>query len=240
MGNAIRIGDTKRILQIISILKKTYPHAKIILHYRNPWELLVAVILSAQCTDIVVNKVTEKLFAKYKTLDAYVSAPVIEFEKDIRSTGFYHSKAKNILKAAKIIKDEFGGSVPKTMEEILTLPGVARKTANVVLGNAYGVVQGIAVDTHVHRLSQRLRLVDLSGIGGKKLVVFEYRGKPVIDYTHDADPSKIEQQLMSILPKDEWFMVTYLLIDHGRAICRAQNPYCSKCSLSALCPVSRV
>jgi endonuclease-3 len=240
MGNAIRMGNTKRISYIVSALKKAYPHAKIILRYKNPWELLVAVVLSAQCTDAVVNKVTAKVFAKYKTLDAYVAAPLTEFEKDIRSTGFYHNKAKNILAAAKIIQEKYNGNVPKTMEEILTLPGVARKTANVVLGNAYGVIRGIAVDTHVLRVSQRLRLVDLTKIGGKKLAVFEYKGKPVIDYTRDADPSKIEQQLMGILPTDEWFMITYLLIDHGRAVCRAQNPDCLGCSLYTCCPVSRV
>ena len=150
-----------RMRSIIQILKKTYPAAGIVLHYSTTWELLVSVILSAQCTDTMVNKVTEKLFAKYVELDDYVAADINEFEGDIKSTGFYRNKAKNILSSAKIVKEKFGGRVPKTMEEILTLPGVARKTANVVLGNAYGVVEGIAVDTHVHRLSQRLRLVDL-------------------------------------------------------------------------------
>ena len=229
-----------RTESIISILKKSYPHATIILHYSNPWELLVSVILSAQCTDTMVNKVTKRLFAKYKTLEAYVTAVPSEFEKDIRSTGFYRSKAKNILAAAKIVKEKFKGKVPNTMEDILTLPGVARKTANVVLGNAYGVVEGIAVDTHVHRLSQRLRLVDCKQIGGKKIMMFEKSGKPVIDYMRDADPIKIEQQLMHILPKDEWSMVTYLLIDHGRAVCRARNPNCWQCSVRAFCPTSRI
>lgn len=229
-----------RTESIITILKKTYPKAKIVLHYKNPWELLVSVILSAQCTDIMVNKVTGKLFAKYKTLDDYVNADIEEFENGIKSTGFYHNKAKNILASAKIIKNTFNGVVPKTMEEILTLPGVARKTANVVLGNAYGVVEGIAVDTHVHRLSQRLRLIDLTKIGGKKLMVFERNGKPVIDYTKDADPVKIEKELMSIIPKSQWFTLTYLLIDHGRAICKAQNPHCEECTLKIFCPSARI
>jgi endonuclease-3 len=228
-----------RIDSIIAILKKTYPTAKIVLTYGNPWELLVSVILSAQCTDITVNKVTERLFAKYKRLDDYIRADIHEFEDDIKSTGFYRNKAKNILASAKIIKEKFNGTVPRTMEEILTLPGVARKTANVVLGNAYGIVEGIAVDTHVHRLSQRLRLVDMMKIGGRKLVVFERDGKPVIDYTRDADPVKIENELMSVIPKKEWFAITYLLIDHGRAICKAQNPNCQECPLGRLCPAVR-
>jgi len=229
-----------RVESIITILKKTYPRAKIVLRYGNPWELLVSVVLSAQCTDVTVNKVTEKLFAKYKTLDDYVRADIGEFEKDIRSTGFYHNKAKNILSSARIVKEKFGGVIPDTMEEILTLPGVARKTANVVLGNAYGVIEGIAVDTHVHRLSQRLRLIDMTKIGGKRLMVFERDGKPVIDYTRDADPNKIEIELMHILPKSEWFTLTYLLIDHGRAICKAQNPDCTHCAVQKFCPVSRI
>jgi endonuclease III len=229
-----------RTASIFTILKKTYPKAMIVLHYTNPWELLVSVILSAQCTDIMVNKVTEKLFAKYKSLDDYVNAEIEEFEKDIKSTGFYHNKAKNILASAKLVKEKFNGIVPKTMEDILTLPGVARKTANVVLGNAYGVVEGIAVDTHVHRLSQRLRLVDLTKIGGKKLMVFERDDKVVIDYTKDADPVKIEKELMNVIPKKEWFTLTYLLIDHGRAICKAQNPHCEECTLREFCPSTRV
>ncbi len=225
---------------VLTLLAKEYPKAEIALHYSTPWELLVSVILSAQCTDSMVNKVTEKLFAKYTTLEDYVGADVKKFEVDIKSTGFYHNKAKNILATAKIIKGKFKGHIPKTMEEMLTLPGVARKTANVVLGNAYGVVSGIAVDTHVHRLSQRLRLVDLTKIGGKKLMVFERDGKPVVDYTKDADPVKIERELMHVIPKSKWFQTTYYLIDHGRAVCKAQNPDCSHCLLQTLCPSSRV
>ena len=215
-----------RVDTILSLLKKAYPNARIVLTYGNPWELLVAVILSAQCTDLMVNKVTERLFVKYKTLDDYVNAYITEFEKDIKSTGFYHSKAKNILAAAKLVKEKFAGSVPKTMEEILTIPGVARKTANVVLGNAYNVVEGIVVDTHVLRLSQRLRLVDVD--------------RSIPDYKKDADPVKIEKQLMEYLPKDMWFKTTYLLIDHGRSVCKAQKPDCAHCVVSAHCPASRV
>jgi len=229
----------KYIEEVLTILSKSYPKASIVLQYRNTWELLVSVILSAQCTDIMVNKVTEKLFAKYKTLDDYVAADIKEFEADIKSTGFYHNKAKNILATARLVKEKFRGLVPKNMAEILTLPGVARKTANVVLGNAYGVVEGIAVDTHVHRLSQRLRLVDLTKIGGKKLMVFERAGRTVIDYTKDADPVKIEGELMQVIPKSKWFQTTYYLIDHGRAVCKAQNPNCSVCVLQKLCPASR-
>ncbi len=224
---------------IIALLTKTYPHATIVLHYHNPWELLVSVILSAQCTDLVVNKVTEKLFTKYTTLDAYVNADPTIFEQDIKSTGFYHNKAKNILAAAKLIKTKFGGTIPKTIGEMVTIPGVARKTANVVLGNAYGIVEGIAVDTHVLRLSQRLRLVDLGTIGGKNAVTFSKNGTLVVDYKKDADPVKIEPQLMQVVPKADWFNVTYLLIDHGRATCRAQNPDCINCVLNKLCPASR-
>ncbi|OGG24056.1 endonuclease III [Candidatus Gottesmanbacteria bacterium RIFCSPLOWO2_01_FULL_43_11b] len=215
---------------IIELLKKTYPNAKIILKYKTPWELLVSVVLSAQCTDVLVNKVTEKLFAKYKTFDDYVKADRSEFEKDIKSTGFFRNKAKNILATARLVKDKYGGKVPGTMEELLTLPGVARKTANVILGNAFEVVEGIAVDTHVARVSQRLRLVDLDKIGGKNML---------IDFKKDADPVKIERELMGAIPKSDWFKTTYLLIDHGRAICKAQNPKCSACILNKLCPSSR-
>ena len=226
--------------QILSTLNKTYPNAHIVLRYRTPWELLVSVILSAQCTDVMVNKVTERLFVKYRMLDDYVKADITEFEKDIKSTGFYHNKAKNVLAAASLIKNHFGGKVPRSMEDMLMIPGVARKTANVVLGNAYGVVAGIAVDTHVLRLSQRLRLVDLDTIGGKKEMTFVKNGKIVTDFKKDADPVKIEKQLMERISKDAWFKTTYLLIDHGRATCKAQKPDCAHCILSAHCPASRV
>mgnify|MGYP001598224552 CR=1 FL=1 len=234
--------------KIIELLKKEYPDAKIILKYSNPWELLVSVILSAQCTDVMVNKVTEKLFAKYKTLEDYVKADLAEFEQDITSTGFYHNKAKNVLAAAKMVKKKFRGVVPKTIEEMVGIPGVARKTANVVLGNAYAVVEGIAVDTHVSRLSQRLRLVDLDYIGGKKNFYVPQGSAtrsgsasvPRIDYKKDAEPVKIEKQLMEEVARKDWFKLTYLLIDHGRAVCKAQNPNCNSCVLHTLCPSSRI
>ena len=210
--------DKKRAAMAVQILKKTYPKARIILQYSTPWELLVAVMLSAQCTDVTVNKVTERLFAKYKTFDAYVGADRMEFEQDIKSTGFYHNKAKNILAAANLIKTKFKGQVPRTMEEMLTIPEVGRKTANVVLGNAYGVIGGIAVDTHVLRLSQRLHLVD----------------------PKNTDPVKVERELMAVIPKKDWFNLTYLLIDHGRAVCRAKNPDCAACVVNKLCPSSRL
>lgn len=202
------------IRDICKILKKTYPHARIALRYSTPWELLVAVMLSAQCTDVTVNKVTEKLFKKYPSVADYLRADLSEFEHDIKPTGFYHNKAKHILAAARAT----GGQVPKTMEEMLTIPGVGRKTANVVLGNAYGVVVGIAVDTHVLRLSRRLHLVD----------------------SNLTDPVKIERELMAVIPKKDWFGLTYLLINHGRAVCKARNPDCVACVVNKLCPSSRV
>lgn len=196
--------------KINSELKKLFPHAKIVLHYSNNWELMVAVQLSAQCTDKKVNEVTARLFKKYRKLEDYVKASQKEFEKDIRSTGFYHNKAKNILASAKIIKEKYHGKIPNTMEEILKLPGVARKTANVVLGNAYGVVEGIAVDTHVKRLSKLLGLTD------------------------ETDPVKIEKDLMGILPKKEWFGFTYRLIDYGRKFCIAKNHKHEDCPLTKI------
>ncbi len=198
--------------KILTRLKEKYPDAHIALKFKNPWELLVAVILSAQCPDKKVNEVTEKLFKKYRALDDYVHADAKEFERDIHATGFYRAKTKSILTTAKLVKEKFRGKVPATMEEILTLRGVARKTANVVLGNAYGVVDGIAVDTHVRRLATRLGLT-----------------------THH-DPVKIEKDLMAALPKKDWFASTYLLIDHGRAICTAKDPRCDLCPLASICP----
>lgn len=197
---------------IVTRLKKTYPKAKIVLNYSSPWELMVAVILSAQCTDKKVNEVTQHLFKKYKTLDDYIRADMKEFERDIHATGFYRAKAKSILTSARMIKEKFNGKVPRTMDDILTLRGIARKSANVILGNAYDVVEGIAVDTHVRRLSQRLGL------------------------TKHNDPVKIEQDLMALIPKRDWFKTTYLLIDHGRAVCAARDPRCDLCPLSDICP----
>ena len=200
----------RRAGTVVKILKKLLPHAKISLKFSNNWELLVAVILSAQCTDKKVNEVTERLFKKYPSFKDYMRADRREFEQDIRSTGFYRSKAKNILAASKLVKEKFGGKVTRTIEEILTLPGVARKTANVVLGNAYGVVEGIAVDTHVRRLSKLLGL------------------------TSHTDPEKIEKDLMAILPKKEWFDFTYRMIDYGRKYCTARPHDHENCPLNKI------
>ncbi|MDP3956717.1 MAG: endonuclease III [bacterium] len=198
----------KRARAIIAKLKKLFPRARMALKYRNNWELLVAVELSAQCTDKKVNEVTEKLFTKYTTLESYVCAKPHEFEQAIRSTGFYRNKTRNLLAAAKLVKEKYHGKLPRTMAEILKIPGVARKTANVVLGNAYGVVEGIAVDTHVRRLTKRM------GLTG-----------------HD-DPSKIEHDLMTIIPKNDWFKSTYLFIDYGRKYCTARPHNHARCPLA--------
>ncbi len=206
----------KRVFQITKILKKLFPDPKIALNYSNNWQLLVAVELSAQCTDKKVNEVTAKLFKKYRTLDDYVKASrsprtVREFEKDIHQCGFFRSKTRNILAAAKTVKEKFRGKLPKTMAEMVTVPGVGRKSANVILGNAYGIVEGIAVDTHVKRLSKWLGL------------------------TKHSDPVKIERDLMEIVPKEDWFNITYLLIDYGRKYCpaRAHDHLKKKCPLAA-------
>jgi endonuclease-3 len=200
----------KRAEKILKMLKKVVPHAGMILKYKNNWELLVAVILSAQCTDKKVNEVTEKLFRKYKKLDDYIHAKPKEFEKDIWQTGFYKNKTKNILAAAKYIKSEHGGKIPKTMEEMIKIPGVGRKTANVVLGNAYGVVEGIAVDTHVFRLAHVLKLSD---------------GKT---------PELVEKDLINLFPKKEWFKFTYYLIEYGRKYCTARKHNHKNCLLSKI------
>ena len=200
----------KKSAQTLKILKKLFPHPKIALNYSSNWELFVSVVLSAQCTDKKVNEVTEKLFKQYRKLDDYVKAKQKDFEKDIRPTGFYRNKAKNILAAAKELKERFGGKMPKTMAEMLTLPGIGRKSANVILGNAYGVVEGIAVDTHVRRLSKKLGLTK-----------------------HD-DPVKIERDLMEIIPKKDWFEFTYLLIDYGRKYCVARPHKHEECPLSKI------
>ena len=197
---------------IIKRLKKTYPNARIALDHSCPMELLVATILSAQCTDKRVNIVTKDLFRKYKSVSDYANANIHALEQDIRSTGFYRNKAKNIINAAKMILGTYNGKVPRTMEEILELPGVARKTANIVLGNAYGVVVGIAVDTHVRRVSQRLGL------------------------TENEDPVKIEQDLMKLVPEKDWFVFSYLFQSLGRDACVARNPRCPRCVLNDLCP----
>lgn len=201
-------GFDLRVKIILDELKRLFPKAHIALNYSSNWELLVAVQLSAQCTDKRVNMVTPVLFKKYPRLEDYCAADPAEFEKDIHSTGFFRNKTKNILAAAKMVKEKFGGEVPRTMAEILTVPGVARKTANVVLGNAYGVVEGIAVDTHVMRLAQKLGL------------------------TKHKNPVKIERDLMAVIPKKEWFAFTYRLIDYGRAYCVARPHDHAKCPLA--------
>ncbi len=206
------IADTMRVLKIIELLENEYPDAKTALNYTNPLEILVATILSAQCTDNRVNIVTETLFKKYKTATDYANADLAELEEDIRSTGFYRNKAKNIKNTGRMLVEKYDSQVPRTMEELIELPGVARKTANIVLSNAYGVIVGIAVDTHVRRLSKRLGL------------------------TENTDPNKIEADLMAIVPKSQWKRITNLLIFHGRNVCMARKPKCSICTLNKLCP----
>jgi len=204
--------STKNIDKILPLLKKEYPKAKIALNFSNPLEILVATVLSAQCTDARVNIVTKSLFKKYRKVQDYAKANLKTFEQEIRSTGFYRNKAKNIISAAQKIVKDFGGKLPDSMDKLLQLPGVARKTANIVLFNGFGKVDGIAVDTHVRRLSQRLGL------------------------TKNQDPEKIEQDLMKILDKKEWGKFSYLLIDHGRKVCDAKKPKCLECILQKLCP----
>lgn len=202
----------KNITKILSLLKKSYPSAHTVLDFGSPLEMLVATILSAQCTDVRVNKVTPALFIKYRSCDDYIKARPEELQNDIKSTGFYRNKAKNIQGACAVLKKKFAGKVPRTMAEMITLPGVARKTANVVLLNAYGVVEGIAVDTHVKRLSRRL------GFSG------------------NLDPEKIERDLLNITSKKDYGVVADLLVDHGRKICKSAKPNCEGCVLNKLCP----
>lgn len=204
--------EEERVKEITRLLKEEYPQATIALKFGNPWELLVATILSAQCTDKKVNEVTEYLFKKYRTVEDYAYAPLDQFEKDIKPTGFYRNKAKNILAAANMVLEQFNGEIPRTMGNILKLPGVARKTANIVLSNAYGVVEGMAVDTHVFRLSHRL------------------------GFSKEKQAEKVEQDLMKLIPKEDWFGFTYVLIEHGRAICTAKNAHCDICVVNELCP----
>lgn len=197
-------------------LDKEYPGAECALKFSNPHEMLFSTILSAQCTDVMVNKVTAKLFQKHRTLQDYASAEAAELQQDIYATGFFRQKTKNIQATARKLLDEFDGQVPDTMEELVTLPGVARKTANIVLGNSFGKVEGIAVDTHVKRLSRKLAL------------------------TKNEDPNKIERDLMELVPKSKWFRLSYLLIEHGRAVCIARRPKCEDCVLNDICPSSEV
>lgn len=201
-----------KALKIFSILNKEYPLAKTALRFSNPWQILVATILSAQCTDTRVNIITKDLFKKYPHVEDYINMKPELLIKYIKSAGFYKNKSKSILGAAKMLKNDFKSKVPNTMDEMLALPGVARKTANVVLGSAYNTAEGIAVDTHVKRVTFRLGL------------------------TEEKNPDKIERDLMDQLPQNKWIMITFLLIEHGRAACRAPKPFCSECVLNKTCP----
>jgi endonuclease-3 len=203
--------DPKRVAAILNGLDEAYPNAICELNHENAFQLLIATILSAQCTDARVNQVTATLFKKYPTPEAFAYANPSELERDIRPTGFFRNKTKSIMGASKALIERFGGQVPRTMEEMLTIPGAARKTSNVVLGTAYGIASGVVVDTHVQRLSNRL------------------------DLSHNEDPKKIEQDLMKILPQDRWIKFSHQLIWHGRRVCHARNPKCAECNLERLC-----
>ena len=206
--------EKERASKIIKLLKREYPEAACSLNHNNPLELLVATILSAQCTDERVNAVTSGLFRKYRGCDAYLKVQQSELEQDIRPTGFYRNKARAIQGACRLIKEQHKGRVPDRMDELLALPGVARKTANVVMGNAFGIASGVVVDTHVARLSGRLGL------------------------SAETQPEKIERDLMLLVPPASWIIFPHLLIAHGRAICKARTPLCAECVLEKLCPSS--
>ncbi|MBA3513812.1 MAG: endonuclease III, partial [Pyrinomonadaceae bacterium] len=210
MGQSLKT----RAKKIIHLLKRAYPDAKCSLNHSNAFELLIATILSAQCTDERVNIVTADLFRKYRKPEDYLQVPASELQSDIRTTGFFRNKTKSIQGTAKILTKRHAGRVPATIEELLELPGVARKTANVVLGNAFGVTSGIVVDTHVTRLSRRLTL------------------------TQQKNPEKIENDLVEIVPRKDWVTFSHLLIAHGRKICKARSPLCASCVLEKLCPSS--
>jgi endonuclease-3 len=200
-----------RFEEIYKILDRAYPDATCALRHESPWQLLVATILSAQCTDKRVNEVTPGLFAKYPTMQDFAAVRPEVLANDIRSTGFFNNKAKSIVGAAKTVLNDFGGEVPRTLEEMLTIPGAARKTSNVVLGTAYGIPSGVVVDTHVQRISKRL------------------------DFTKQTDPVKIEVDLAKIVPKDRWILFAHQIILHGRALCIARHPRCAECPLEKLC-----
>jgi endonuclease-3 len=203
--------DPKRVAAILAKLDEAYPNATCELKHENAFQLLVSTILSAQCTDVRVNQVTETLYKKYPNPEAFAHANPKELEQEIRPTGFFRNKTKSVMGASKSILEKFGGQVPRTMEEILTLPGVARKTANVVLGTAFGITSGIVVDTHVQRLSNRL------------------------DLTRNEDPKKIEQDLTQIIPREKWIQFSHQLIWHGRRVCAARKPKCAQCNMEKLC-----
>jgi endonuclease-3 len=204
-------GRAARLKQILATLDKMFPNVTCALHHDDAWQLLVATILSAQCTDKRVNEVTPGLFKKYPTIQDFDAVNQDELAKDIRSTGFFNNKAKSIKGAARRILDTFKGEVPRTIEELLTVPGAARKTANVVLGTAFGIASGVVVDTHVQRIAHRL------------------------DLTKESDPVKIEKDLMKIIPKDRWILFSHQIIHHGRGLCTARNPKCAECLLDPLC-----
>jgi endonuclease III len=203
--------DPERVAAILAKLDEAYPNATCELNFENPFQLVVATILSAQCTDVRVNQVTETLFKKYPDAKAFAYANPSELEQEIRPTGFFRNKTKSVMGASKAIIEKFDGQVPRTMEEILTLPGVARKTGNVVLGTAYGIASGVVVDTHVLRLSKRL------------------------DLSRNEDPKKVEQDLMKIIPKEKWIQFSHQLIWHGRRVCFARKPKCIECNMESLC-----
>ena len=203
--------NPKRVAAILARLDEAYPEAICELKHANPLQLVISTILSAQCTDVRVNQVTESLYKKYPNAKVFAYANPAELEQEIRPTGFFRNKTKSVIGASKAIVEKFGGEVPRTMEEILTLPGVARKTANVVLGTAYGIPSGVVVDTHVLRLARRLEL------------------------TKHEDPKNVEQDLMKILPKDKWIQFSHQLIWHGRRVCVARNPKCIQCNLESIC-----
>ncbi len=202
----------EREREILERLKKAYPGAKIALRFENPLHLLIATILSAQCTDERVNQVTEELFRKYPDARAFAQADLEELAQDIKSTGFFRQKARYIQEACRLLVEKYGGEVPRSMEALLELPGVARKTANIVLANAYGIVEGIPVDTHVRRVSQRLGL------------------------TREKDPDRIERDLMRLIPREDWAVIPYVFQAHGRKICTSRRPRCSECPVRDLCP----
>ncbi len=208
--------NQKRILEIIGHLKKKYPQPKTALHFKTPFELLVSTILSAQTTDMQVNRATERLFKKYKSIKNFADSPLRGLQEDVSSVNFYKNKAKNIQGAAKMIIEKFSAEVPRSMEELVSLPGVARKTANIILYNAYNLNKGIAVDTHVRRLACRLGL------------------------TKNEDPVKIEKDLMGITPQKEWGVISHLLIFHGRMICQAKKPKHQECILYEMCPSNNI
>jgi len=203
--------DPKRVAAILAGLDAAYPDATCELKHDNAFQLLISTILSAQCTDVRVNQVTQELYKKYKKPEDFAYASPAELEKEIRPTGFFRNKTKSIMGASKALVEKFGGAVPRTMDEILTLPGVARKTGNVVLGTAYGIASGVVVDTHVMRLSQRL------------------------DLTRNEEPKKIEQDLMKVIPQDRWIQFSHQLIWHGRRVCFARKPKCAECNLEKIC-----